>query len=109
MSEIKRITTKAAQRTKEGRDKPSIRKDDGYVIDLIYLLEESTRIIHALCQNKSPVADNALTIGKLHNILDEIEDKNLKSYFMNAVTNGLQRQVRETSTLGDLKVTGNAE
>lgn len=104
MSEIKRITGKAAERTKEGRENPAIRRDDKYVIDLIYLLEESTRIISHLCQSKSPLADDALTIGNLHNILDEIGDENLKAYFMNKISDGMKKPIREQTKIKDVVI-----
>ena len=74
MSEIERITRKSAERTKEGRDDPSRRKDDKYVVDLIYLLEQSTMIIHKLCEGKPAVSDDVLTIKGMQDIAASIGD-----------------------------------
>ncbi len=90
MGEIERITSKAKIRAQEGRDNPSMRKDDGYVVNLIYLLEESTRVIEALCQNKSVVSEEALTVAQLQSILGEIDDENLRGFFLAKVNDGMK-------------------
>lgn len=89
MSEIKRITGKAKAKCEEGRANPAIRKNDGYVIDLIYLLEESTKIIERLSEGKSVTGDDVLTIKKMQDIVAEIGDDHLSAFFMAKIAKGL--------------------
>ncbi len=88
-SEIKRITTRAAQRCREGRDEPHRRRDDAFVVDLIYLLEESVKIIDMLKGVAPASSDEVLTVAKLGEILDAIEDPDLKQFFTRRVARGL--------------------
>lgn len=92
MSEIKRITGKAREKCALGRANPAMRKDDGYVVDLIYLLEESTRIILALCEGKSVVSEEALTIAQFNAMLDAIEDEDLQRFFAKRVAKAANAQ-----------------
>lgn len=89
MSEIKRITDKATLRCAEGRNKPSVRSEDWYVVDLIYLLEQSTSIINQLCQGTSVITEGAVTIKQLQDIVESIGDPNLSAFFMNKLHEGM--------------------
>ena len=89
MSEIERITRKAAERTKEGREAPSRRNDKDYVIDLIYLLEQSTMLIHKLCEGKPAVSDDVLTIKGMQDIAASIGDEHLNAFFTAKVCEAL--------------------
>jgi len=89
MSELERITKLSKARTQEGRNNPKRRKDDDYVVDLIYLLEQSIAIISKLSEGKSVVPDDALTIKGLQDILNAIDDDHLEEYFLSKVREAL--------------------
>lgn len=105
MSEIQRITRKAKERTAEGRADPERRKDDGYVVDLIYLLEQSVMIIERISQGKSALSGDVLTIAKLQEILGQIEDENLKNFFLARLRDALEiEHVPDAKTIEGAKI-----
>jgi hypothetical protein len=107
VSEIKRITEKSKQRTKDGRENASLRKDDAYVVDLIYLLEESVKIIDTLCDRGAAVGNDVLTVGQLHSIMGSIGDKNLEAYFIAKINEGIGiSQKPEVPLIGEARIKG---
>ena len=102
MSEIQRITGKSKARCAEGRANPMRRRDDGYVVDLIYLLEQSTGIIERLCEGKSVLSDDVLTIQRMNDIVAAIDDKNLSDFFKAKIAEGLGvKQPKEPIRISD--------
>ena len=102
MSELERIPRLAKERCQEGRSKPAIRKDDKYVIDLIYLLEQSTIIIDKLCEGKTAVSDDVLTIKGMQDIAASIGDEHLNAFFTAKVCEALGvNQPREPLRISD--------
>lgn len=81
MRELQRITKRSAERCAEGRSDPKRRRDDKYVIDLIYLLEQSTAIIAKLCETKEAASGDVLTIKGVQDIAESIGDPHLSAFF----------------------------